>query len=650
VFFLSGIAFWLVAATYLAGDLIALFPILVFLTALFAPLSTIVTSCLSRFKFPPYLCASLGFLLTFMMLIPLYLIRKWLALPLLYFDAITCLSLLSFRYYYFKNAICAGDIESFPKLFWVMQFFVIPLILCLNWAGFEVHFKDAVGYFDLHLVDSGTLSGIISTISASPFKPLSLVSGLGELNYHWFFFTIPAFFSDFMGFSVKHSNAMALSNLLMGNLMFLTLYEVAGLYLKDGLEKKHIQCISSALILLSSDACAFYLPTLDLSLPPNNNLLLSIVYSINYFGNNTMALVCILHAILLIPEWNSSSRPAFVIVIATLFAATAGLSITLSFSVMSGLLLLFMFRKIEKPATPIAIGLVVGAVFLVFYKYFGVFGGNHGSNLGVKFDNGRFLQNFFFWFLPAIIVSFYGLTKSRKNNHFVYFILASLLIPTFLMIKNSPIGRLEFCMKTATLLIAMLTPLFAQGIEWMIEQRKLIRTIFPAILLTLGTVSFGSDISTFIIKRAHSNSNGLVTIPKNYFDALVFVRQHTLPKEIVIDPFFEDQKEAHISTIVSQRRLYLTIKKDFNFAKIPEEVKNRRILWNTWVESGFKDTQISEYFSANAHYIVATSSISDTNWQQIFRKGEYRVFRSKKQPEVKHLQTPASNSLGLMGQ
>ncbi|MBF0406209.1 MAG: hypothetical protein HQM10_02560 [Candidatus Riflebacteria bacterium] len=616
---------------YLAGNLTAFFSFICFFLFILTPLSILAISFFSKLEIPESLCDSLGIIGSFFLLIPIYFVRKFFSNSIILFDLALCVSCVLAAYRIFQKDSLLKYVNNFSKDFWGIILIIIPALIALSWAGFEAKSNGSVAYYGLHLIDTGTLSGVISSIHTADFQPLSVIDGLGELNYHWFYFAIPAYLSDFFGISLRHANSMILINLLMAQLLFLTIYKVSGVFLQKNENTERIQILSTLLMFTSSESVYFYVPLVINDPIKNNNVFLTLYKSMNFFGNNTLALICIMHAIMMIPFWNRLSKPVYIFLIMALFSSTIGLSITLSFCVYIGIVLYFFSGNLREPKKVLLIGAFTTLAFLFLFKLSGVFGGGHSSQLAIQFDYGLYLKNFVLWFLPVVFISTYGYIKLKGDSLFSANIIACLIVPSFFMIADIKIGRIDFCAKTATLLLCFITPFFSKAIEIIDRSRKSVFAIASVVLLFIGTADFGMEISYIVVQRVFPSIVCYRSISEDYFAALEYIRENSNKKAIVVDPYWEELVDIHLSTVISQRRLFLPVQKDYDykcFKKLPEEVHNRRKIWNDWKNAGFNNTEYSKYFASNADYIVVDSEKIDINWKKVFDKGKYKVYES----------------------
>ena len=633
---MGGLLFWICSVFFLAGGISPAFFFGAFLLLFFCPIVFIAFSLLVQLQIPDNLRIMLSLLFPFLVIIPWSFLKKASGFPGPFVDLISVIILLLII---FQRGNAKGFFHeisgTFTDTFRTFNLVAIPLLFCLSWTAFEVHCNGMVGYYGLYLIDFGSLSEIVSLVNVSPHFPLNHLEGIGALSYHWLFFSIPSFIADFMGSPIKHPHALGLANLLVTHLLFLVLYFSAGNFLVQGEENnKSLQAWSAFSIVFCSTIFQFYLRLTEilkfsfLQIPRINHLLMSVINSITGFGNNTLALSCILIGIMLIIEWNKQERPVFLFFGSILFAMPMALSVTLVFPTSMAIFILIISGRIRHAFKAALTGLFFGAVFFGIFKLIGIFGGNAGR-IGVDFDRGYFVRNVFFSLFPAIIVSFFGLERPHRENIFLVFLGCCLVIPSFLLVKDTPYGRIDFSMKIASLIAVLMTPLFAKGMAYLVARRSIKLAIFPVFFILLGLLHTTAFSCQFLFYRAFSPQTRCFSFPEAHFNALDFVRRQSPKTAIVADPFFSDRTDTHINLFVSERRQFLPIEKDFLYHQLPEEIQKRRQFWEEWEKSSFQDKERSRYFAEHADYVVVDKSVSDSNWEPVFQAGDFFVYKSR---------------------
>ncbi len=247
--------------------------------------------------------------------VPWFFLRKAIGMPLLV-DVATAAALIA----------CAFRWGARPRVRMpAVTFVVVPLLFALVWLGWNVPVGNEIREYGLFGIDFGNLVAVVSTIRASPMLPLSYVAGTGPLSYHWLYFTSPAALADFGGGSMPNANALVLANLLMAMLLVQAVASIAS------------NKVAAAIVLFAPFTTYFYqaiaarIALGPLALPTRNHLLLSPLNGMITFGNNSVAIVLAIVALVQLERWNHDGRLHDLVAGCVALAAIIGYSITLVF-------------------------------------------------------------------------------------------------------------------------------------------------------------------------------------------------------------------------------------------------------------------------------------------------------------------------------
>ena len=490
---------------------------------------------------------------------------------------------------------------------------LVPILFALVWLGWHVAIGNEVRFYGLFGIDFGNLVSVISTLRDSPTLPLSFVSGMGSLSYHWLYFTIPAALADFGGGSMPNANALALANLLAAMLLVWTVTSIA--------EKR-----AAMIVLFAPFTTYFYqaaaarLPLGPLALPLRNHLLLSPLNSMLVFGNNSVALVLAIVALTQLERWNRDGRMRDLAAGCLALAAVIGYSVTLLFPLTLALMLWTLAGRVRRPliALPVAAG--IGAIVVAIFFALHVIGGESTRHIAVEFDRGQFLRMIVFGLVPLWGTA---LLAARRELTIFHAVIASCIaVPTMLYVAGSPTGATDLSMKIASLLAVLFAPLLVIDVldGW--------RTWAAALLIAFGVIQSATYLLQFSYYRLrHVTTNG-VAVPRDYAGALAWVRDHTPPSAIVVDPHELPNGDEVFTLVLAERRIWLptayTRAVLINVA--PAAIAQREALWRAVAER--RDPAAAASIAAEADVLVAPFPITSPAWRPVHGEGAWMVYRS----------------------
>ena len=473
--------------------------------------------------------------------------------------------------------------------------FAIPILFTLVFLGWHVTTGNEVRFYGLFAIDFGNLVSIVSTLRASPMLPLSLLDGAGPLHYHWLYFTIPAALADFCGGSMPNAQALALTNLLAALLLVETVRSIA-----PGAR-------AAAIVLFAPFSTYFYqaaaarLTLGPFELPSRNHLLLSPLNSMLVFGNNTVALVLAIVALGQLERWNRDGRMRELVFGCIALAAIIGYSVTLVFPLMLAFLL--WLPRVRRPLVAFSVAAVIGACAVAIFYLLGVLGGDE-AHIAFTLDNGAYLKMLLFGAVPLWGVA---LLAARRELTIFHVLAAScVVVPTMLYIAGSPTGAVDFSMKTASLFAVAFAPLLvaANLRGW--------RAWAAGFLVLIGVIQSAAYVLQFPYYRVrHVTTNG-VAIPRDYANALEWVRSHTPRNALVVDPHEVSNRNEDFTSILGERRLWLPTAYTSPNARRTE-------LWRASAGAAI---------AREADVLVAPLGLSWPEWREVHREGEWRIYRS----------------------
>jgi len=494
---------------------------------------------------------------------PWFFLRKVIGLPIL-FDALMLIALI----------VCAIRLkDEIVRARWIL--IALAIAFALVWLGYGVRDGNQVRYYGLFTIDFGPLVSVVATLRASPLLPLNFVPGSGPLNYHWLYFTLPAMFADVM----PASTALILSNFLIATLLVLTLCSIVR-------DRRVV-----AIVIFAPLTLYYYqvlAPRLGIAPLTRNHLILSPLNSMIVFGNNTFALVLALLAIAQLEKWNSEGRIADLVTGAIFLAAIIGYSVTLMIPLAITLVVWTLLGRVRRPFVAIVVASAAGAIAVGIFFAIGILGHDASRHIAVAFDRFAFLRVAIVGMLPLWTL----LVLARRTITIYHVLIAScLIVPTFLYIAGSATGQFDMSMKTATLMVIAFAPL----IEW--------PPLYALLVVLLGLGQSAAYVAQFPYYRfTHATSHN-VSIPADYHDALVWIRDHTPLDAVVEDPASVPVWQVVFPTMIGERRVSL-----------PTTYTRQYVI-------GSQRPARSE-----ATILVSHSLVNDPHWQLVHRSGEWTVY------------------------
>jgi hypothetical protein len=503
---------------------------------------------------------------------------------------------------------------------------LLPLMTALVFLGFEVRVGTEVRYYGLLAIDLGNLATAVSSIRISPMLPLSLVDGGGNISYHWLYFTMPALLSDFLGASIPSANALILTNLLMAALLFQTVVMTAGWF--DDWRGRHYHWIA-AVVLFAPFTTYFYqaaatrFPIGWFALPTRNHLLLSPLNSMITFGNNTFALVLCLFVLVEVERWNRDGKLADAVLGVIALAVIIGYSVTLVFSVAVTLVVWTILGRVRRPVVALGLAVVAGVCAVAIFFAIGILAGGGSRGIAIGFDRGQFFRMVLFGLAPLWVAVVLG--GRARLNIFHVLIAVAIAVPSLLYTTGSSGSQIDFSMKTGSLLAIAFTPLLAPAFRRLFgEGVPRWRAWVAMFVIALGAVQSSAFLLQFPWYRfARPSSRGYST-PAGYHDALIWIRDHTPERAVVVDPQPLKTHEVVDTMMIGERRIWLPTAYTNDVMIIRPHVGDRLALWRSFAAG---DADAGRRIAAEADYLVLPGSVASTSWREV-RRGQWSVYQS----------------------
>jgi hypothetical protein len=527
--------------------------------------------------------------------------------------------------------------ETFEELRPAMQrsrlltLLVLPILFAVTWLGYAARSGNEVLFHGLFAIDFGNLVSVIGMLRASPQLPLAAVTNSGPLNYHWLYFTLPAMLADFCGVGMPAFSALILVNLLMAALLIHALATVISRF-HDG--DWRATTLTVAVTLFAPFSLYYYqiaaarLPLGWLAMPTRNHLILSPLNSMIVFGNNTFALVLVLLMAMELERWKSERRIADVLLGTAALSMVTGYSVTLLFPLVAALLLWLVMGRIARPVIVLACAIVTGGAAVAMFFAIHVLGSGGARHVAFAFDNGQYLRIVILGMLPL-----WGLlliAGRRPLSFFHVLIGTSIVVPSFLYVAGSPTGQIDFSMKSGSLIAIAFAPLVLIAIErWLRGTLRRWQVIAATLLIALGVIQTLAYVLQFPYYRLTGSRSRGIVLSRDYYDALVWLRDHTPQRSIVVDPGGLTMHDELPTLWIAQRRVWLPTPNTDAYAG--SSIPRRLALWAAF-ERDPASAAAAGQIAGEADYLVVPREVRSPFWTPVDREGSWVIYRSTASP------------------
>jgi hypothetical protein len=615
---------------HLAGGLIGAIVFVVFIGAFFLPACALAMRLPHLRSMPADLRFTAASVLVVILIVPWFFVRK--LLPVTITDLVCCAVLTA-------AAVKFGRLRAFLSdlgMAWQRSRFVVtivlPVLFALVWLGYGAPVGQDVMFHGLFAVDFGNLVSIVSTVRASPLLPLAHLADSGPLNYHWFYFTLPAMLTDFCGVAMPAFNALILVNLLTAGLLVHTLMTIVAAL--DPQSDRRTAQVALA-VALFAPFTIYYYQTVDahfhlgwLAIPTRNHLLLSPLNSMIVFGNNTFALVLALFTATQVERWNRERRMTDLALGTAALSMVIGYSVTLLFPLVAALLLWLALRRIARPLLVLAWAVIMGGAAATMFVAIHVLSSSETRHVAFAFDRGQFLRMIIFGMLP--LWGLLALAPRKTLTFFHVLIVAAIAVPSFLYIAGSSTGQVDFSIKTGSLLAVAFAPLIAVTIaRWLRGSLGRWQSIAAACLIALGAIQSSAYVLQFPYYRFRPSQSRGVAIPGDYYQALVWIRDQTPRQAIVVDPGGLTVPAELPSTWIAERRAWLPTPYTESLLVPPpgSSVGKRAALWAAFMRDP-RDSAAAGTIAGEADYLLLPRDVQSPFWTPVRRSGSWVIYRS----------------------
>jgi hypothetical protein len=637
---------WSAAAAHLGGG-IALLQFLLLIGGVVLPLTALAADVLRPAGLGDELSACASAVLAIVCTVPAFYVRRLVPIPHLAFDLLIAALVLalSIRSGALRRLGRVASSPVFRAAGWLLAL-VVPLVLCLVWMGFEVRGEGVVRYYGLFPIDFANLSNVITMMKASPGLPLFASAGSGYFFYHWWYYALPAWLTDFAGLSCRNTTALCLSNLLTASCLVACLCaviarELAGNELSARARRSAI-ALSAAVVCLapfSVYAYQFMVAHLHLhwfTLGVRNSLMLTIVNSMATFGNNTLALVAVASIVAAVGVWNERPSIRLAAVIAVLSVAVAGLSVTMVFPLALALGAWFVIGGVRSRGLLLAGAIPVGVIGLLALRFTHVLGGS-GEGMVIAFDHATFLQNVTFAMAPVwvlVLAAVRAGSVGRRSLFPALLILTGILVPSFVLVRSVRADPSVMSMKVASMLVVAAAPLVADGVVALMTKPLLVWRATAALAVAVGLTNALVYAGQFAFNRAlHRPSDRVVELPAAYVDALDYVRRETPENALVVDPSSNLMRATISTLLVAERRVWLPTPFGAEVAGVDAtdpRIRVRADVWRAWERGGFSDESIAAAIAREADVIVGPPTIKSASWHELRAFDGYAIYAASR--------------------
>jgi hypothetical protein len=525
------------------------------------------------------------------------------------------------------------------------------LLFAAVWSGSELVGADSVGFVRMYPQDFWCLTTCVTMIKDSPGAPLQDISGLGYWDYHWFYFTLPAWISEFLYGDGRNCNAQILANLLTSWLLYLAAFEAArcagaGPSTAERASGANAPApASSPRLAAAAAATVMFAGMVTLLVPvavekfgwPWPRMLdanfVTVVKSMAFFTNNAAAVCCALVAVLSIGWWNDGRGGIFLAGASLLVTMTVSLSATLFPGLLLGCGLCWLVGGMRSRLPSLLVGGATVGIGIYLFKKIHLLGDRPGK-VEYVFDRGMFLHNLLVGLAPLVVLIVVSGTRPRRLTLFHLVAIGAILEGSFFQLNGL---HTDFTQKTAVLVLFALTPLVAESVHRLFQQGWSWRAAVASGAVALGLLNSLTFAGQFPLYRLGLPSSPTVELRRAHYDALLFVRRHTPRDAIVIDPESCPVAWMDPTADLAERIAYLPSSVDDPLPRSPlspaqlADLDARLQRYAAWQSSNFADAELSKSFAREGDYLVLPAELTGESlapWREVARFDTVRVYRS----------------------
>ena len=133
-----------------------------------------------------------------------------------------------------------------------------------------------------------------------------------------------------------------------------------------------------------------------------------------------------------------------------------------------------------------------------------------------------------------------------------------------------------------------------------------------------------------------SSAARAVVLPRDYCDALAYVRQRTPAAAVMLDDHSRHFNTASVPLVLGERRFFLPTPHSKAASGDPDSFADRDLDWKTWAASEFRDAALASRFAQRADIMIL--AIDDGReipfWTLLGRCGRFCLYGSQKRSQV----------------
>lgn len=530
--------------------------------------------------------------------------------------------------------------ESMQGLAPALPFLWLPILFGMVWAGFAVDRGDSIAFYGLYPPDLGNFASKVSMIRLSSGLPPDPVIGMPDPFYHWFYLTIPAWLVDLSDGSTRVSNALVLCNSVIAFLLMLALAQVVRRSVTDDRHRWTISTTVGVVLFAPLATYAHQIIGRYLHAPwvlePRNQLLLSLVNSMTVFGNNSLALLIIISAVLMLRHWNASGRIGHGLLISLLLVCLPGYSATLVLPVGLAFLAWFLLGKVTFPLRALLIAAPMAIAGWIVLHAAHVLGGV--EKVGFSFDQGHFLANFGLSAAPLWATALLAGRQGFRMEPWFLICVAALAVPTCVVTVGSGTMPSDLSMKTCTLLIVSMAPMVARGIDVAMKgtlwKSKVIWPVF--VLLLCGLINTIAYAGQFLAYRALNDVKRAQLLPAGYDAALNYLRTTSSTDAVLLDTVGVEMPYTLWPASLAERRVLLPNKVWMTifvpaYPEIAAKLEARLSRYREWQTQGYPPGNLSDEFAAQSDYLILPQRLDlEPAWTVVKQFRDHWLYESRR--------------------
>jgi hypothetical protein len=342
------------------------------------------------------------------------------------------------------------------------------------------------------------------------------------------------------------------------------------------------------------------------------------------FGNNTFALVLALFVAVELERWNRDGRIGDALLGVIALAIAIGYSVTLVFSLALTLAIWTLAGRVRRPIVALGLAALAGASAVAIFFAIGLLTSGGSRHIAIGFDRGQFFRMVLFGLAPLWAVV--ALARGRlRLNIFHVLIAVAVAVPSMLYTTGSAGSLIDFSMKTGSLVAIAFAPLLAPALQYLFTAGvPRWRAVAAIVVIALGVVQTSAFVLQFPWYRVTRPAARAYSIPADYHDALVWVRDHTARQAIVVDPHGLRTQEVLDTMMIGERRVWLPTVFTNEVLISNSRVAGRVPVWNAFIAG---DEGARRSVAAESDYLVVRGSVASPSWREL-RRGEWSVFES----------------------